>query len=369
MKITLLQENLRNALNNVSKAVPTKPPLAILSSILLQAQPTNLQLSGTDLYLGIQAQVLGNTEEPGEIAVPGKILSEIISALPPGKVTLSTQENTLTITSTSGRTQIQGQSSDDFPPFPTPNGQTFFLSGAELQTIDTNLRFSTGLDPTRVVLTSLLFQFSQAGLKVVATDGFRLAIQVFPDHISDQDTTLLVPAKALSEVNRIAQAEKVETLTFSVSQELKQLSFSINDTQIFVRLIEGDFPPYQKIVPASFELEAEWDGEEFLSQLKRAMIFARESSHIIRLSLTEQTLTIKASSTAQGEYEGSIPVSLSKGTGNVIAFNAKYLIDFISTLKPAKVWFGMNESLKPAMFRPSGSPTYSYVVMPFRVNE
>jgi len=369
MKITLLQENLRVALNNVSKAVPTKPPLAILSSVLLQAQPTNLQLSGTDLYLGIRAQVLGSTEEVGELAIPGKLLSELVSALPPGKITLESKDAALIITSASGKTQIQGQLSDEFPPFPALSGDQYVLSGQELLQIDTNLRFSAGLDPTRVVLTSLKFEFSPEGLKVIATDGFRLAIQLFPEHSSSEITQLLVPAKALSEVNRIAQAEKIQNLTFSVAKELKQLSFVINDTEIFVRLIEGDYPPYQKILPSSFEVEAEWDGEEFVSQLKRALIFARESSHIIRLELTDQQLVVKSSSTAQGEYEGNLPLSLIKGSGGIIAFNAKYLLDFMTTIKPSRVWFGMNESLKPAMFRAHGVDGYSHVVMPFRVNE
>ncbi len=369
MKITLLQENVRSALTHVSKAVPSKPQLAILSSILLKVHPTHLELAATDLYLGIRSQVLGTTETEGSLVVPGKVLQEVISSLPPGKITLETLENTLIIKSSAGTTKIQGQPSDEYPPFPSPGGEDLILSVDNITTIDTTVRFSAGNDPTRIVLTSLLFQFLPEGLRVVGTDGFRLAIQTFPELKDYPVQQLLVPAKAIAEVNRIALQEKIEQMTIRLSQELKQLSFVIGETEVFVRLIEGDFPPFEKILPTEFLIQAEWDGEAFLAQIKRAMIFAREASHIIRLSVTDKELHIQAQSTSLGEFNGSIPLSKHEGADATIAFNARYLLEFLTTLKPDQVWFGMNESLKPAVLRPLGKTDYTYVVMPFRVNE
>jgi DNA polymerase-3 subunit beta len=369
MKITLLQENVRAALTHVSKAVPTKPQLNILASVFLKVHPTHLELAATDLYLGIRSQVLGTTEAEGSLVVPGKLLQEVITSLPPGKITLETNDSTLVITSDAGTTKLQGQPSDEYPPFPQPGGEELHLSVSDLATIDTTVRFSAGSDPTRMVLTSLLFQFLPEGLRVVGTDGFRLAIQNFPQLKDYPAQQLLVPAKAITEVTRIASQEKLETISVKLSQELKQLSFLIGETEVFVRLIEGDFPPFEKIMPTEFAIKAELDGEAFIAQLKRALIFAREASHIIRLKLSETELQIQAQSSSVGEYTGTLPLDHHQGGEATIAFNARYLLEFMTTLKPERVWFGMNESLKPAVFRPADKPEYSYVVMPFRVNE
>lgn len=369
MKISVLQENLKTALTHVSKVVPTKPPIAILSSVYLEVHTTHLELAATDLYLGVKSQVLGSNQESGSLVVPGKLFHELISALPPGKIDLYTEDTTLIISSANGITKLQGQISDDYPPFPTAEGTSYRISLEQLAAIDTNLRFSSGIDPTRVVLTALLFNFKDTELEVVATDGFRLAIERFPVTENGLSHSVLIPAKAVSEICRIAQTEKVDNIQFYLSEELKQLSFSINETQVFVRLIEGSFPPYEKIIPPDFSLEATWDGEEFVSQLKRAMIFARESSNIIKLEISGDELQVLASSSAYGNYVGKIPVKISRGTQGSIAFNARYILDFMTTIKPEKVQFLMNESLKPALIRPYGKNTYSYIVMPFRVNE
>jgi len=143
----------------------------------------------------------------------------------------------------------------------------------------------------------------------------------------------------------------------------------IGSTQLFVRLIEGEYPPFNKIIPTQYLFEAELDGAEFENQLKRAQIFARESSNIIRLKFSKNELLITAVSSSYGKHEGKMNIEVNDGEEGEIAFNSKYLLDFMSTLKPEKIKFLMNESLTPAMMRPDNQENYQYVVMPFRVNE
>lgn len=369
MKISVLQENIRSAVVNAAKAVPARPQLAILNSLLLKATETHLEISATDLYVGIRTKVLGEIEEPGSIAIPAKTFLDMIQSLPAGKIELETQGTTLLLSSSSGKVKLQGQASDDYPDFPAQAGQSLNFSLSDLETIDQYVRFATSTDQTRLVLTSLLLKFGEKGLEVVGTDGFRLAHLVLPMTEIQAESRFLLPAKAMSEVCRIANQEKVSTVTFFVSQELKQLSFVINQTEMFVRLLDGEFPPYEKIMPAEFSLQATWDGEEFASQIKRAFIFARETSNIVRARIEGDQLKIFARSATQGEYEGQMPLKILKGEPSQIAFNAKYLLDFLSLVKPKTIWFGMNDSLKPALLRPETAPTYSYIVMPFRVNE
>lgn len=369
MKVSVLQENMRVAVANAMKAVPSRPQLAILNSVLLTATPTHLEISATDLYVGIRTKVMGEIQEPGTLAVPAKTFLDMIQSLPAGKLELETHDSTLTMISSSGKVKIQGQASDEYPAFPDQTGQSLVFSLRDLELIDQHVRFATSTDQTRLVLTSLLMKFGSQGLEVVGTDGFRLAHLLMPATEIETESKFLLPAKAVSEVCRIANQEKVERVTFFISHELKQLSFMINQTEMFVRLLDGEFPPYEKIMPVEFELQATWDGEEFTSQIKRAFIFARETSNIVRAQIEGEALKISARSATQGEYEGTMPIKLLKGNPNSIAFNAKYLLDFLSQVKPATIWFGMNDSLKPALIRPEGMATYSYIVMPFRVNE
>lgn len=369
MKIELLQENLRIAVTTVSKAVPSKPQLSILSSIILNATETGLELAATDLYFGIRTTVSGEVIEPGSLIVPGKLLLESVQSLDPGKLMLEVDKTTLTITSANTTLKINGQESTEFPAFPTRGGLEYQMSLAQLEEIDQSVRFSAGTDPTRQVLTALLFNFQAQHLQIVGTDGFRLSVlhQELTTPIEPQK--FLIPARSISEVVRIMTQEKLESVTLHLAADLKQVSFALGQTEVFVRLAEGDYPPFEKIMPAEFALQATWDGDDFTAQLKRAMIFARETSNIIRFQIDADKLTLSATSSLQGNFTGTVPIKLIKGEPSVIAFNARYLMDFLNSVKPEQIWFGMNESLKPALFRPEGKTQLTHIVMPFRVNE
>jgi len=375
MKITLLQENFRASLLYVSKAISTKPQLPILNSLLLKVNKQGLELAATDLYLGIRTTVYGEVDTEGSLVIPSKMLLESIQSLGAGKITLEADGTILKITSAKSKVEIHGQSSDEYPAFPEKGGQELSLSLEQISLIDTYTRFSAGVDPTRMVLTALLFIFKPEGLEVVSTDGFRLSVLKHALEGHGLEGSYLIPSKAIAEVVRIMTTEQAVAVSLLLSRDLKQALFTINQTEVFVRLIEGDYPPYEKIIPADFGLKAQWDGAEFTAQIKRAMVFARESSNIIKLSLEKDKVLITANSSLQGTYSGEMDltwlegVTESPGQIATIAFNAKYLQDFLSNVQPETMWFGMNESLKPAVMRPQGQGHYSYIVMPFRVNE
>lgn len=370
MKLELLQENLAKALNHVQRVVPTKPQLPILTAVLLSAKDKTISLSATDLYLGINTSLPGKVIEEGVVAIPGKIFTSSVLSLEPGKITLELEKDTLTISSPNNTTTIQCLPPDEFPDFPELNGDERVLSRELLESIEQKVGFSTSADLTRPVLTSLLFDFNDEGLLVVGTDGFRLATLELKDVKAKGDESFLVPAKALSEVVKIAQdLESEDEVKFVVMDELKQAIFKIGDTTLFARLIEGEYPPYNKIIPSDFAHSFEIDGQEFENLLKRAQVFARESSNIIRLQIKDKQMKVVANSPTYGNQEGTMTVNVKSGEGGEIAFNSRYLLELISTLSPEKITFMMNESLTPALFRPDGEENYKYIVMPFRVNQ
>lgn len=370
MKLKVLQENLNGLLSHLSKAIPSNPQLPILSSVLIENQNNRCTFSATDLYFGIRCSITVDSEQDGIIVVPGKQFKEIVSSLDPGVLQLEFIENALKIKNDKTKVNLSGSVSEEYPPFPQVEGEEYVFPLEFLEEIEKNIVFSASTDQARPVLTAVLFKFGAEGLTCVSTDGFRLSTLVLDDSQEFEEKSFLIPAKALSEVYKIASKLSVSEIRFKVSEELKQVFFSVADVEIFVRLIEGAYPPYEKIIPETFTTEVVFDSAELVDNLKRAMIFAREASNIVRFEITPETVKIHSSSPTYGTYSGELHAVTVTGdvTENEIAFNIKYLVDYLSATKAEKQWFGMSESLKPALFKPVGSEKQQYVVMPFKVN-
>jgi DNA polymerase-3 subunit beta len=369
MRIEVLQENLKQALSYLQKVIPSKPQMAILSSILLKAEGNKLTLSGTDLYLGIKTEFIVDVQEEGSLVVDGETFKAFINSLKAGKISMELQENSLIVQQGKIKSKFACQDAQEYPQFPEVTGDTFTLSTQDLEIMQSKIMFCASADQTRPVLTSLLMKFSADQLEVVATDGFRLAQIFFKDKNFSLEKELLVPVKAMAELSRIAKQQNAENFSIIVSEELKQLLFQVANVKMYVRLIEGEYPPYNKIIPPDFQIEVNFDTEEFTQELKRAQIFARDASNIVRLEISKDSLLIRSFSASYGEYQGEIPLkNVHENTGK-IAFNIHYLLDYLSGVSTESLSFFMNESLKPAEFRESSLSDYLYVVMPFRVND
>jgi len=365
MQFSILQENLIKTLNVVKRAVPSKPQLPILSSFLISVSKTKISVSATNLYLGIESQASGSITTPGEMAVPAKIFYEVINHISPGKIELSLEKNTLIIKSKSGSTRVQCLTAKDFPSFPSSTKKDLRLQIPDFTGTLEKVLFSASRDETRPILTSVLFSLGQKS-RVVTTNGFRLAVQEVDGEFETQE--LLAPAKSINEVVGISKQTDSDAV-LSVSTELKQLFFFVDSHEITVRMLEGDFPPYQKIIPSSFKTEVEIDVLEFVSHLKAAQIFARDVSNIVSLEFGKNKLVISAVSSSLGSHQSQMDVSATGQLPAKIAFNVNYILDFIQAIKPEKLWFGMNEGLQPAMFKISGDDKFFYVVMPFKLNK
>jgi DNA polymerase-3 subunit beta len=364
MKISLLQENLQRVLQDLQKLVPSRPQLPILSCIYIEASETEVLFSVTDLQVGIRSKVPAKVLEAGKAAIPAKIFIDLVTNLEAGEIVLTLEGLSLQVSSKDSKVQIQTFPPEDYPAFPVKEGQELSIPYSFFGPAVQSTAFAASSEDSRPILTAVLMSLGEK-LEMVATDGFRLARIVLP--FSAEPLQLLLPARALMEVVRIAGRKEAENVVFSVSEKLKQAFFSFEDVEILVRVMEGDFPPYQKIIPAEFTTQLSFDAGEFTQKLKVANIFARESSGIIKLKVEKESLKLISASSTLGNQESSLPISLEEGGEKEIAFNTKYLQEFLSVLKPEKVWMGMNESLKPAVFRPEGMENYQYIAMPFRV--
>ncbi len=368
MHIVALQENLNNSLQQAVRFIPHKPSLPVLSCFLITAEKNDLQIYSTDLRVGLKMKMSAEVRTPGKVAVPAKTLAEFVAQLIPGKIELILDNDSLLIKTDKTKASIKCFPAVDYPLFPQSEGVEHKIDREKLITSIQSTSFAAGVDETRPVLTSSLFSLKKDSLTCVATDGFRLSHVVVP-YNSETEVEVLLPTKALNEVVRICSKAASQTISVTLSDKLKQAFFSFQDMEVVVRIMEGEFPPYQKIFPTEFQTQCIFDGEEFLRCLKASLIFARESSGVIKMEVQKDHLKIVASSSTVGTQEGQIPIELISGGDQEIAFNSRYVVEFLANFKPEKVWFGMNESLRPALMRPENRPDASYLLMPFRVNK
>ncbi len=362
MKIEILQEELVKGLSIVSRAVANRPQLPVLANILIEAKKEGLTLAATDLELGIGVSLNAKVVEEGLITVPAKTLFEFVGSLNPGKVTLQLEKETLLVSAGAYKAKFQTIAADEFPKLPDSTEEKplkvdcrVFSGASQMVT------FASARDSLRPVLTGILMEIKKNSLKIVATDGFRLASRKIANvKYEGEATTLLVPMRAVSEV---AKLESENELLISHVAKANQVIFRTSTARVVTQVIEGNYPDYNKIVPQEFLSEANIPREELLQAVKATHIFARENSNMMRWAITEKELTIKADSPERGGSEISVSISL-EGEGGEVVFNTKFVLDFLQATEAQAIKFGMGEKLSPCAFREEGNEEMLYVVMP-----
>lgn len=365
MKIELVQSNLHAALRKVSRFLSTKPQLPILSCFFIEANDQGIYIVATDLQVGMKLTVEGTVIKSGSCVVPAKTLLELISRLS-GKIDLSLDGTTLNVTSSQVKSTINAFPPQDFPPFPTPEGEQTEISTELFHKMVNLVTFAASKDETRPILTSIMLSLSAEGV-VVCTDGYRLALlkSSFP---AKEPLKVLFPAKSIDELTKVMEGTEAKSINMFLSEGLKQAFFSFPQTQVVLRTIEGEFPNYQGIIPSSFSIEARIDADEFEHHVKSAMIFSNEGSNIVVLSLAENQIEVSSKSSVIGEYQSSLKAKVQIENPMKIAFNGRYLLDFFQKIAGKECIMKCNDPLKPAEFSCADLPDYTYIAMPFRLN-
>ena len=365
MKIRVLQENLIKAVQDSLKFISSKPTIPILSCILLEAKEGKLHLRATDLSVSIHTTVGCRVETEGEVAVSGRVFADLLSTLPQGTINITANEGKLSVKSANAHSSIIITKEKDFPKFPEEKGEKIILSLKQLASLLGLGGAAAGVDETRPMFSCLRLEYGENKLAVVATDGYRLSRK--EEKVSCRGACeAMVSARVVSEVERILQRIAKESIEIAFSEELGQVFFTAGDCAISLRMIEGEYPAYQAIVPHECETRVEVSAAELLSAVKTAMVFSKEVSGIITLKITGKGLLV-SSAASTGESESVVDVKITKGSSGEISFNGKYLVDFLGEIGDVDLRFGMNESLKPGIFTLPIEKDFYYVVMPFRV--
>jgi len=372
MKVEILQEELNKALSIVNRFVDSRPQLPILTNILLSAQNKKLRLSATNLNLGINLWLGGKVEKEGEIAIPAREITEFVSYLNPGPLSLELINNQLVVTSASNKATFLGVKSEEFPAIPQlPKQNVFSLETKALNEAVAQVGFSAAADDTRPILAGVYWQFEGKKYQMVATDGYRLSLKKvgLEKAISTKKkkTIFLLPVRSLSEVARLSDGDLVKV---GLTKDENQVVFGFAQTQISSRLLEGEFPEYEKIIPTTTKTKVWVDKGDLLSAIKAASVFAREASNIVILDINKKEIIIRADAPQVGENKSSVPVKV-EGEPLKIAFNFKFLLDFVNAVSSSEnnLILELSEPLSPALFKVEGNDSWLHVIMPVRLEE
>ena len=375
MKLSCLQGNLSKGLGVVSRAVATRSTLPITQNILLTAEQSRLKLEATNLEMATTSWISAKVEEEGTITIPARLLIDFVNSLPDEliEINLPTDSHILKLESGRSKAHINGIDSNDFPPIPQINeGTTVKIGVGALRDAIVQVVFGAATEETRPALTGINAEFEGDKLVLAAADGFRLAVHTATlDTPVDEKITVIIPARTLSEVNRLLgdQEEPVEII---INKQKSQVLFHLKDADLVSQIIQGSFPDYSQVIPQSYDTRAILDIDQFQKATKMSSIFARDASGIIRLVVTPgpELKTGKVTISAQAEEVGGnvteIDARVEGDTAN-IAFNVKYLNEVLAVIRQSEVALEVTTTSSPGVIRPLGVDNYVHVIMPMFV--
>jgi DNA polymerase III subunit beta len=375
MKVSVSQQNLSHGLSIVTRAVAPRTTLPVLSNVLLATDEGRLRLSATNLELGITCWIGAKVEEEGSFTVPARTFSDLVNTLPNEAIGLSlnSRTQTLEIHSSASASEMKGIDAQEFPPMPTPELDAgISLNVADLKEMIQQVVFAASSDEARPVLMGAKISIEENEVVMAAADGFRISVKRSPlANAIPNPVSIIVPAKALTELARVA-VDGDQTVTMTVPSGRGQVIFTLKDVEVASQLIEGKFPDYNQILPRSYKTRTILTTQSILAACKRAEIFAREGSNVVRLNLKptaegEMSLVeISAMNEETGKSDEGIDATI-EGTSLLIAFNVKFLREVLEVIKTPNVALETTAPNTPGVIKPVGDDSYIHVIMPMHL--
>ena len=374
MKITSLQENLKNGLFITSHIAGKNVNLPILNNVMIEAKGGNIRLITTDLEIGITSMVRGKIEKEGVFTVDSKVISEFIALLPNQKVEIEKKDNNLIIKSENYKTVVRGQGADDFPLIPHIEKKEYYKAKiSEFKKALSQVIFAVSNSETRMELTGVLFSFNSDKLVLAATDSYRLAEKTLKiESNAKEEKKVIIPAKTLQELIRIMSAVKNEELSETDSEVEfyltdNQVLFTIGNTELISRLIEGQYPDYKQIIPTKNETSALISRDELVRAVKAAAIFSKSGINDINLDFPvgKNQVIISSASSQTGENITELNAVVN-GEDNGIVVNFRYLLDGINSIEGDNIKIGVINGSTPCVLRSDGKDDYVYIIMPIK---
>ena len=374
MKIFSLQENLKQGLFIVGHIAGKNVNLPILNNIMIKIEGGNIKMLATNLEIGIVTMVRGKIEKEGAYTVDAKIISECINLLPNKKVGLELKDGVLAVDSDNYKVKIRGQSAEEFPLIPEVDKKNYYSAPIEeFKKAVTQVMFAVSLSESRLELSGVMFNFNGAGLTLAATDSYRLAEKNIKIKTNNsEEKKIIVPAKTLQELIRIlsglqasALAAEDQGIKFYLSEN--QILFTCGSTELVSRLIEGQYPDYQQIIPTTSKTKAISQRAELIRAVKLASLFSKTGINDINLDFPKGKNQVVVSSVSgqTGENVTSLEAKVS-GEDNGIVVNYRYLLDGLNNIDSELVRLEIVDGNTPCLLKSDKETDYLYIIMPIK---
>jgi len=370
MEFTVRKFDLLQELTLIQGVVERKTTIPILANVLVKAEGGELRIAATDLEIGLKSVCVSKTTVPGTITLPAKRLYEIVRALPDKEIKFKKGEaNWIAVTCGSSRFRIAGLPQEDFPALAEPKSKVANIPADILAKLITRTIFAISTEDSKYTLSGALLLLKPGSITMVATDGHRLAHIEKSEALEDvsEEIKVLVPKKAMSELVRVI-SETADTDRIGFSRDDNHLFFDMGKRLLMSRMLTGQFPNYEAVLPRNNDRIVTLNREEVTSAIKRAAILSDERSRTVKLALSNGSVEITASHSDLGEAHETIEVEYDKEDLQV-GFNYQYLLDFLTTADEPEVSFEFKDSESAAQLRtqPPSEYNYRYVVMPMRI--
>ncbi|OGM24223.1 DNA polymerase III subunit beta [Candidatus Woesebacteria bacterium RIFCSPHIGHO2_01_FULL_39_17] len=369
MKIQVLQENLAKAISTCSRFASSRVQLPVLANILLKITKSKFSVAATNLEMSISISIGAKIEKEGQITVPARVLNDLISNLSAGTVDLEVEKENLKIKSLSFESSLSGMNASDFPLIPEEVGvDVLKIPSKEILDALICTLFAVSSDETRPVLTGVLMIVKDSNLTMVATDGFRLSQKKISIGKVKEEKKIILPKSSLVELSRLTSDEDIQ---FSFKKSEKQVVFGLTDIVLGSRIIEGEFPDFERIIPKETKIKVNLDREEFLRGVKLASVFARDAANVVKLTVVKDFLVVSAEGT-QGSQKTKVEAKIDENGKTdseefVIAFNYRFLEEFLNAIKGDEVQIEFSDPNAPALFLDPKDTNFLHIIMPVRL--
>lgn len=362
MKIKLEKDQIVSGIQVVQNIVSTKATLPILSNMLLETRGNKVNLNTTDLDIGISCEIPVETLEEGAITIPAKRFSDIVRELPSGEIVISTKKNNqVDIEGNKCRFKLNGLPKEEFPKFPEfKDKEVIKISQAAFKEMIRLTSFAVSHEESRYVLNGILLEIAEDTIRMVATDGRRLAkIEKKMDSVVKKEVGVIVPIKAIQEIFRNLTDEG----NISFITGTNQVLFDVNGTLIATRIIEGEFPNYSQVIPKPISPRIKVNTASFLSAIRRANLLSTPDFQAIKFEVFTDKLVISKTTPDVGESREEIAAEYG-GKEMIVGFNPQYLIDMLKNVTAESIELELNGSDKAGVIRLG---EYLYLVLPMRI--
>ena len=376
MKFTITRQNLHNGLASVSSSIPSKTTLPVLSNILFETTDDGVWMSGTDLDVSVRVKIPAEIEEAGKLTAPGKKMSEIVRELPDQPVQVSTRGDQIELSCGRSRFKLNGLPADEFPSLPGVDFESAVqVTGPDLQDLIHRTSFAVSTEESRPILNGVLWELRDGSMRMVATNGHRLArmgVATGPGSVTATD--FIVPPAALQQVQRLLKDADEILVAWDAGADgarKNHLGFKAESKEVYTRLIEGTYPNYEQVIPKDNDRFAIVDKKALDRAVRRMAVVASDQTHRIRLTFEENKVHLNVLTPDLGEGHDEMEIDYG-GDSLEIGFNANYLMEVLRYMPTDEVRLTFKAPERAATMEPvvaDGEDPIDYLclVMPLRL--